>query len=299
MDTNFSGKRGSYTVTDTECVLIDYLTNRDCSAIDRLQDQALSLESRSIFSEIRKLKQTKGYVDYLQLRKKLDGNLGGLLDTICADGFYRDGMDIGFYIRKANSFTDKANMQSILTDCLKSLNDPEFDVSEIKDRLAMAVQVGTGAADIRNVHDSAAQIEAYCERLHNMKDNMFKTGIHEIDKVIRGIAGGEVLTIIARAGAYKTGFMQHCLNHYIHQTPDRASVMFSIEMPTASVAERYLSISEGWDCQDAEMYMRDSGAEIVKNSKAKYTRDFKRLFVVDCKMSLDLIPEYVALIQRE
>ena len=58
--------------------------------------------------------------------------------------------------------------------------------------------------DTINVYDSARMIDEYQEYIKNLKQNRFITGINEIDKRIRGVAGGEVLTIIARSGSFKT-----------------------------------------------------------------------------------------------
>jgi len=65
------------------------------------------------------------------------------------------------------------------------------------------------------VYDSKRMLDEYQSYIKSLKQNRFITGIHEIDKRIRGVAGGEVLTIIARAGSFKTAMLQNLLKNYI------------------------------------------------------------------------------------
>jgi hypothetical protein len=88
--------------------------------------------------------------------------------------------------------------------------------------------------DISNVYDSARMIQEYKAYINTLKQNRFITGIKQIDKRIRGVAGGEVLIIIARSGSFKTAMLQNLLKNYINHSA-WASVFFSIEMPVASL----------------------------------------------------------------
>lgn len=49
------------------------------------------------------------------------------------------------------------------------------------------------------------------------------------------------MTIIARSGSFKTAMLQNLLKNYIDHSAWGAA-FFSIEMPVASLAERYLEI---------------------------------------------------------
>ena len=40
--------------------------------------------------------------------------------------------------------------------------------------------------------------------------------IRQVDNTIRGVAGGEVLFIIARAGSFKTATLQNLLKNYVN-----------------------------------------------------------------------------------
>jgi len=74
------------------------------------------------------------------------------------------------------------------------------------------------AVSMVNVYDADRMIDAYQEYLRDLKNNRFITGIGQIDQKIRGIAGGEVLTVIARAGSFKTAMLQNLLKNYIQDS---------------------------------------------------------------------------------
>ncbi|GAF82830.1 unnamed protein product, partial [marine sediment metagenome] len=65
--------------------------------------------------------------------------------------------------------------------------------------------------NIANVYTAERMLAEYAEYIKTLEKNRFITGISEIDKRIRGVAGGEVLTIIARAGSFKTAMLQNLL----------------------------------------------------------------------------------------
>jgi replicative DNA helicase len=150
-----------------------------------------------------------------------------------------------------------------------------------------------------DIYDSGRMVEEYRKHVSSLKNNRFITGIHEIDKRIRGVAGGEVLTIIARAGSFKTAMLQNLLKNYIDNST-QAAVFFSIEMPVASVTERYFEILDG--CTGAEvetMYSDPDRAEMKQAAEAEFIKDLKRLLVIPSKISLHDIPKYIGLIESK
>ena len=152
---------------------------------------------------------------------------------------------------------------------------------------------------ISNVYTAERMVAEYESYLRNLKDNRFNTGIHQIDKHIRGIGGGEVLTILARAGSFKTAMLQNLLLRYV-KTSGLCAVFFSIEMPVASVAERYFEILDGCTGFEVErMFLDPSQAEIAAASINQFKADLERLLIVDTKISLESVPQYIELIHRE
>jgi len=153
--------------------------------------------------------------------------------------------------------------------------------------------------DISNIYDSAAMIAEYKEYIKTLKKNRFITGIGEIDKRIRGVAGGEVLTIIARSGSFKTAMLQNLLKNYT-QNSSWGAVFFSIEMPVASVTERYFQMLDGCTGPEVESMFTDTSQNGLKDTAiGQFVKDLRRFFVIPTRVSLSDIIAYVQLIETE
>jgi replicative DNA helicase len=153
------------------------------------------------------------------------------------------------------------------------------------------------AVSLSNVYTADRMIESYREYLESLKNNRFVTGFDEIDRKIRGVAGGEVLTIIARAGSFKTALLQNFMLKYT-QTSSWGAVFFSIEMPVANVTERFFSMLDGCPGREVEaMFNPTYNPEVSGASFKQFQRDLKNLYVVDARVSLETIPQYIRLIE--
>ncbi len=155
-----------------------------------------------------------------------------------------------------------------------------------------------GRVDISNVYDADRMVEEYRAYLANLKNNRFITGIDEVDKRIRGVGGGEVLTIIARAGSFKTAILQNMLRNYVAHSKWGA-VFFSIEMPVASVTERFFEILDGCTGREVERMFTDTDQSLAEASIKQFRADLRNLFIVPTKISLEYIPRYIQLIEKQ
>lgn len=154
---------------------------------------------------------------------------------------------------------------------------------------------------ISNVYTPARMLEAYREHIKGLKQNRFITGIHEIDRRIRGVAGGEVLAVIARAGSFKTAWLQNMLRGYIHNSRWGA-LFFEIEMPISSITERYHEMIQGTGGKEIEeFYTTDlEGVGLYRQGlEDAFTKDLDRLFVVPSKVGTREIVSYLNLIQKQ
>ena len=156
---------------------------------------------------------------------------------------------------------------------------------------------------IDHVYTPARMLESYQAYIKSLKNNRFLTGIHEIDKRIRGVAGGEVMTIIARAGSFKTAMLQNMLLNYVNRSAWGA-IFFSLEMPVASVTERYLGITLGYEGREAEeIYLEHfktgDQQEDIDLINREFAKRMGRIFVVPVKISLAGASEYVRLIESK
>jgi replicative DNA helicase len=135
----------------------------------------------------------------------------------------------------------------------------------------------------------------------SLRKNRFITGISEIDKRIRGVNGGEVLFIIARAGSFKTALLQNMLLNYIKNSAWGA-LFYSLEMPIASLTERYHEIVQGSSGREIEEIYKstENGASVVKESlEQSFKESPKNLFIVPTRVSILDIEQYIQLTEKK
>ncbi len=110
------------------------------------------------------------------------------------------------------------------------------------------------AADIAT---PAELMASYCEYVATLKEKRLRLGFPEIDRHLRAIAPGEVVTIIARSAVGKTAFLQNILGN-IAYNQGMVSLFCSMEQPLSMCAERYI-----------QMATLQSGEQIEKSIAAK------------------------------
>jgi replicative DNA helicase len=258
-----------------------------------------------IFESILSLREKKEPVDLVTLHEQIkqDGNL----DEIGGASYLNiltDEVPIAVNIKSyCKTVKDKAIKRRYI-EIANAIQKRCFNDEPLESIVEYTDQSHSQLKHIRQsklaeVYDSKRMVEAYRKYASSLKNNRFITGIHEIDKRIRGVAGGEVLTIIARAGSFKTAWLQNLLKNYINNSA-WAAVFFSIEMPIASVTERYFEILDG--CTGAEvetMYSDPEQASIKRAAEAEFIKDLKRLYVIPSRVSLHDVSKYIRLIESE
>lgn len=153
---------------------------------------------------------------------------------------------------------------------------------------------------ISNVYTADRMIQDYADYIDHLKKNRFITGIYQIDKQIRGVAGGETLFIIARAGSFKTALLQNLLKNYINHSSWGAT-LFEIEMPVASLTERYMSMIQGSPAKEIEEIYSTSteGVNIFrKEFDESFIKELANLYIVPTKVSIPQISKYIKLIEQ-
>jgi hypothetical protein len=145
---------------------------------------------------------------------------------------------------------------------------------------------------IDNVYTPEKAIMAYREHVQDLKKIRFITGVKPIDNIIRGVGGGELLYIIARAGSFKTAMLQNLLLNYIHNS-SWGAMFFSIEMPIPSVTERFLQMTAPGKGKDIEEIFKNEEAHAVqKGLEEKYYKDTAGLYIVPTGVSINNIGLY-------
>ena len=87
-------------------------------------------------------------------------------------------------------------------------------------------------------------VDQYTDYVGHLKSRCITTGIPTIDNKIRGVAPGEVMTVIAKAGVGKTAFLMNVLR-YATNHHSVNSLFCSMEQPAPQVFERFASMSTG------------------------------------------------------
>lgn len=140
---------------------------------------------------------------------------------------------------------------------------------------------GVSIKDITAVDDRAARYAVQSQKLENSR---FITGFSRLDYLIRGVAPGEVMTIIAEPGGFKTAWLQNLLLRGAKRT-GLHHLFFSLEMPVEKVFEREAQISSGHIGREVErIYKNASGPgrdEAVKLYKEMYANGSSGLLVCD------------------
>jgi len=115
-----------------------------------------------------------------------------------------------------------------------------------------------GGVSIADIADMDARAARYAHQTKTIQKSRFVTGFDQLDGYIRGVAPGEVMTIIAYAGSFKTAFLQNLLlggarrTHYYH-------LFFSLEMPVEKVFEREVQINTGMTGRAVEGAFNSAG----------------------------------------
>lgn len=121
---------------------------------------------------------------------------------------------------------------------------------------------GLNGVSVADILPFEARQERYTAFAKSIEASRFKTGFGLLDREIRGVAPGEVLTAIAYSGTFKTAFLQNLLLRGVEAT-GLYHLFFSLEMPVEKVFEREMQIQGGVTGRDVERHYtgdRESGS---------------------------------------
>lgn len=110
--------------------------------------------------------------------------------------------------------------------------------------------------------------QRYIDYVKSIDTKRFTTGIPLVDKAIRGVAPGEVLTIIAYSGTGKSFYLQNLLASFAMRTK-MFQLFFSLEMPTEKVYERELQIAYGTSGYQVELAHKIEKADFMIEAAKK------------------------------
>ena len=203
----------------------------------------------------------------------------------------------GYWINKVSKRDVITILKTWNTNNTPPLSDQEiYTIANSVSRYEPDKKSENKKVSIDNVYTPQRMLQSYQEYVKTLKQNRFITGIHEIDKKIRGVAGGEVLTIIARSGAFKTTALQNMLKNYVNNSA-WGSIFFSIEMPVANLTERFLQQFDSSTGREIEEYYSGGHSDFYKPIEQRFLKSLNKLFVIPNRVSLSDISEYKQLIE--
>ena len=140
--------------------------------------------------------------------------------------------------------------------------------------------------------------DEYSLYVKNLKARTVRLGFPSIDKYMRGIAPGEVCTVIAKTSVGKTAFSQNVIRNIALQA--QQNVLFcSMEQPKAQVFERFAQIvtdrageeiEAGWEREDYDQaVIRELVAEMGRNNV--WTCDVPRLKMAEIEQLAHITKE--------
>ena len=100
---------------------------------------------------------------------------------------------------------------------------------------------GVNVDDLIDFQERSRQYVRFIKRVDEFR---FVTGFPRLDKEIRGVAPGEVMTVLAYSGTFKSAFLQHLLLRSARES-GLYSLFFSLEMPAVKLFEREASMQSG------------------------------------------------------
>lgn len=163
------------------------------------------------------------------------------------------------------------------------------------DNIKRDVQIKPGRIHPSNVYLVDDMIMAYHEHIKNIQENTLTLGIKEVDEIIRGVAPGEVLTIIARAGSFKTALLQNILQNHSKKS-DGIATFFSLEMPVPMVFERFQQITNKFTGRQVEYFYHSGDTEIPD---AIIKEHLAGVAVIPVKVSLKEMARFAPIIQKK
>lgn len=193
-----------------------------------------------------------------------------------------------------------AGLALVLTAKVRQGDDPATVIDEAKrnlDKLAAELDGahGVNAADLVDFNARAASYQQFVARVNKYR---FKTGFRELDKELRGIAPGEVLTIVAYSGTFKSALLQFLLLRSARET-GLFSLLFSLEMPAAKLFEREISIVNGINGYTCEYRWRNEPVEANALQLAARDGGGKQMLVCDRPgLSVEQIGRYIDAARR-
>jgi len=247
--------------TETAC-LASALLSREAlyKVTEILQPEDFYLDKhRIIFEAIQELEKKNTPIDLTTLKQRLvDQNF---FDKIGGDAFlvqiYQSvstSANVEFYARRIKELSLRRKLINVSTESVEKCYDTSRDTIEVIDDIERAVFRITEkriVSDYKDI-DSVLQ-ETMTEIGHYYETKKIVTGIatgyKELDEMLTGFHGSELIIMAARPGMGKTAIALNIMNNIALEEKEKSALFFSLEMPAAQLGMRMLCIEAMIDSQ--------------------------------------------------
>ena len=195
----------------------------------------------------------------------------------------------------------KRRLQGFALDLIKQVQETE-SIDDLADHAVSEISnISASTAGVEHGLDSDDILTSidlgffYNEHIENLKRGGMKLAIPELDKYIRRVAKGEVLTIIARPGCFKTALLQHIMLSYNRKS--EVCVFFSLEMPPAGIYERFAQAILGKSGSEFETAWKNN--LITQEDIKKINYEMEGIYIIPTRPTLAQMKYYCNRVARK
>ncbi|WP_188055630.1 replicative DNA helicase [Oryzomonas rubra] len=219
---------------------------------------------RLIYSACLDLAKDKAPIDMITMVDLLRHNgslnqVGGAAYLATLIDYVPTAANVLHYAKIVHEQALKRRMLSAAMRMIDMAHDEHCDLQDAisESRSLMADISGSAhSASAGDIYTLEQRVERYIKYVSQVGSLRFRTGFGEIDNAIRGVAPGEVMTIIAYSGTFKSALLQNLLQGNAERTGLR-QLMCSLEMPVEKCVEREVQIQCGLEGRAVEDAFRD------------------------------------------
>ena len=218
---------------------------------------------RKIFAAMRHHRSHGLPIDFVGISSTLNERAeleecGGLSYLLNLVDFVPTSANVKYY---CNLVREASNRRKIIALCI-NINSQAYENYDLSELMAEAktnissLQSGMdslGGVSISDLSSFEERLAYYKTKVATVTKDRFITEYRLLDDKIRGVCPGEVMTVVAEPGGFKTAFLQNILMRGARRTGHQ-SLLFSMEMPDEKIFERELQIECGASGRNVEGY---------------------------------------------
>jgi replicative DNA helicase len=209
---------------------------------------------RKIFRGMLNLHESKTPIDFVTMTDALKRRgeleeIGGAAYLLTLTDYTPTAVHIASYARIVKEKSVARKTLTISRDMqtrIQNGQDPAETIDEARrtlDTLSNEADAIYGV-DADELIDFNERHRQYLRHIKRVDEFRFITGLLPLDKALRGVLPGEVMTIAAYSGTFKSALLQYLLLRSARET-GLYSLLFSLEMPAVKLFEREASMQSG------------------------------------------------------